>query len=77
MSHFNNAVGSFETRVLVSARKFPELGAGADELPEVPPIVTQTRPLLSAAVDNDPAGGDTASDDLSLLELPARAADAA
>ena len=29
---FNQAVSSFESRLLVSARKFPELGVGADEL---------------------------------------------
>jgi DNA recombination protein RmuC len=61
--NYNSAVGSFETRVLVSARKFSELGAGGDELPDVPPISTQSRPLLSAA----------AGEDDPVVELPPRA----
>jgi DNA recombination protein RmuC len=53
MRNYNNAVGSFETRVLVTARKFPELGTGGDELPEVPPVATQPRPVLTAALEDD------------------------
>jgi DNA recombination protein RmuC len=53
--NYNSAVASFETRVLVTARKFPELGTGGDDLPEVPPVTTQPRPLLTAALDEDTA----------------------
>lgn len=43
---YNKAVGSLESRVLVSARRFPELGAaGAGEIPEPAQIETTTRTL--------------------------------
>ncbi len=64
---YNRAVGSLESRVLVSARKFPELGIGGDELPEVPPITTAARAMYVAE-----AAGDEAP-----VELSPRSADAA
>ena len=35
---FNHAVSSFETRLLVTARKFPEHGVTNDDLPELKQI---------------------------------------
>ncbi len=43
---YNQAVGSLENRVLVSARKFAELGASvAEDIPELEPIETTARAL--------------------------------
>jgi DNA recombination protein RmuC len=43
---YNQAVGSLENRVLVSARKFAELGASvAEDIPELTPIETTSRSL--------------------------------
>ncbi len=43
---YNQAVGSLENRVLVSARKFSELGASvAEDIPELEPIETTARAL--------------------------------
>jgi DNA recombination protein RmuC len=43
---YNKAVGTLESRVMVSARKFAELGAPVtEEIPEVEPIETTTRTL--------------------------------
>jgi DNA recombination protein RmuC len=43
---YNKAAGSMESRVMVTARKFPELGAAiTDEIPELGQIETTTRTL--------------------------------
>jgi DNA recombination protein RmuC len=51
---YNKAVGSLESRVLVSARKFAELGASvADDIPELEPIETTARALSFDWDDQD------------------------
>jgi DNA recombination protein RmuC len=51
---YNQAVGSLENRVLVSARKFAELGASvAEDIPELEPIETTSR-ALSFEWDEEP-----------------------
>ncbi|MBI4542130.1 MAG: DNA recombination protein RmuC, partial [Gemmatimonadetes bacterium] len=45
---FNDAIGSLESRVLVSARRFPELGVRAGEdIPELQPIERTARELTA------------------------------
>ncbi|MBT9316095.1 DNA recombination protein RmuC [Leptothoe spongobia] len=49
---FNKAVGSLESRVLVSARKFKTLGAGTgDDLDTIEPIDRVPRPVQSLAAE--------------------------
>ena len=51
---YNKAIGSLENRVLVSARKFAELGASvAEDIPELEPIETTAR-ALSFEWDDEP-----------------------
>ncbi len=52
---YNKAVGTLESRVLVSARKFSELGvAVTQEIPDVEPIETTTRTLAFEWDDDSP-----------------------
>jgi DNA recombination protein RmuC len=52
---YNKAVGSLESRVMVSARKFAELGAPVtDEIAELNPIETTTRNLTLDFEDLEP-----------------------
>jgi DNA recombination protein RmuC len=60
---YNSAVGTLESRVLVSARRFKDLGATAigDEIEELPQIETSSRllqaPELLSASDTNADGG--------------------
>jgi DNA recombination protein RmuC len=51
---FNNAVASFDSRLIPSARKFREMGVGSSDVPEVDPVETFPRPLLSTPSSEDP-----------------------
>ena len=60
---YNKAVGSLESRVLVSARKFAELGASvADDIPELEPIETTAR-ALSFEWDEEDASPEAKEDE--------------
>ena len=52
---YNKAIGTLETRVMVSARKFAELGAPvAEQIPEIEPIETTARTLALDWGDEPP-----------------------
>ncbi len=54
---YNRAVGSFETRVLVTARKFRDLGASTNgEIDPLEGVEKSARPLLTEQAGGDSAG---------------------
>tara|TARA_B110000196_G_scaffold104100_1_gene90407 strand:+ start:2165 stop:3373 length:1209 start_codon:yes stop_codon:yes gene_type:complete len=50
---YNEMVGSVESRVLPTLRKFNELGVSGEELPEVKPIESTTRDLASRELESE------------------------
>ena len=53
---YNKAVGSLETRVLTSARRFRELGVTSDDLPELGGVEQTTRGLTAPELVTDAPG---------------------
>ncbi len=53
VTSYNRAVGSMETRVLPSARKLKELGAGSTDIGEIPGIEQQARLPLELNGENE------------------------
>jgi DNA recombination protein RmuC len=53
VGHYNQAVGSLESRVLVSARRFQDLSVTTEELPAPRQVETTTRTLGSVAAAAD------------------------
>ena len=51
---YNNAVSSFDSRLVPSARKFKEMGVGSANVPNIDPIETSPRPTLSAPDTDEP-----------------------
>jgi DNA recombination protein RmuC len=53
---YNDTVGSYEARVLPSARRFADHGAVSeeDELPELEPVTVSARSVQVAAVEDEP-----------------------
>jgi DNA recombination protein RmuC len=65
---YNRAVGSLESRVLVSARKFPDLGVVGSEAPgigELAPVEAAPRHLQALEPEQD-----AEPDDQNILALP-------
>jgi len=69
---YNKAVGSLESRVMVSARKFAELGAPVtEEIAELSSVETTTRNLTLDFEDLEPAGAEPPEDQLPLKTFSA------
>jgi DNA recombination protein RmuC len=61
---YNEAVGNLEARVLVTARRFKELGAaaGGSEIPELEPVERAARKLQAPALRLEAGGEDLGAD---------------
>ena len=51
-------VGSVESRVLPTLRRFSELGVSSDELPEVRPVESAARTITANALEASPNAED-------------------
>ncbi|HKD82481.1 MAG TPA: DNA recombination protein RmuC [Candidatus Angelobacter sp.] len=73
---YNRSVGSLESRVMVSARKFAELGAPmTDQIPALSPIETTTRNLTLDFDDLEPGTEPPAADELPFKTFSSKASD--
>ena len=55
---YNQAIGSLESRVLVTARQFEDISGTREHLAEPRPITQQPRPLMAAELTESPDQGD-------------------
>ena len=55
---YNEMVGSVESRVLPTLRRFSELGVSGEEVPEVKPVETSARDMTSRELESGPDAAD-------------------
>ena len=55
---YNEMVGSVESRVLPTLRRFSELGVSGEELPEVKPVETSARDMTARELESGPDAAD-------------------
>ena len=70
---YNAAIGSVENRVLVTARRFSDMGVGTGEMPTVEPVTSTARPLQAPEWYPDPGTTRPTLEELASGELRQRA----